>query len=115
MKQETMVEGIVTELMKDNLIDPEKSEQIAFYLFMAFGIGYDQGRMAHIQLRPVVQLTMEGKEIQIFESIKVASNKTGTFTRDIAKVANGKRKAARGYRWRFLDQYYRDEKHGINT
>ena len=105
MKQEETVDKIMTVLLKEEIITVDQAEDLAPFFLQSWGVGYDVGRMAHIQLRPVVQLTLEGKEIHVFESIKQASNKTETHSREIAKVANGTRRSAKGFKWRFLDQY----------
>lgn len=105
MNQDITVRKAIHEMVWLGLVRVEDSDIITPLIARVYGIGFDTGRISHIQRRPVIQLSLTGKKLEVFDSIKVASNKTGTFTRDIAKVANGKRKTANGFKWRFLDHY----------
>ena len=54
--------------------------------------------------RPVVQMDLNGNEIQIFKSIAAATQAVGLKSRSgIDGVCHGTRKTAGGYKWKFLD------------
>jgi hypothetical protein len=103
MKQDTAVDMAMREMLKFGWIDPANYNSIKPYAEWLVGIGFDIGRKAHVTPKPVVQLSLDGKELKVYESVKVASNKTGVFRRDITKVISGKRKSAGGYKWRFVN------------
>lgn len=52
--------------------------------------------------KPVVQLTLDGKEINKFKSLKEASNKTGCSYKAMSLCALGKTKSSGGYIWKYL-------------
>lgn len=58
--------------------------------------------LAKINSRPVKQVNLDGVEIQIFPSAKVAGDATGIEASNINRVCNGKRTTAGGYIWRFV-------------
>lgn len=51
--------------------------------------------------KPVTQKSDDGKIIATFESVKSASELTGTSYTSICAVTHGKRKRAGGYKWEF--------------
>ena len=51
--------------------------------------------------RPVIQYSLDGKKIQEFPSLGVASRATDTSVSQIRMVANGKYKSAKGYLWKY--------------
>ena len=64
---------------------------------------FDQtGGKANIRKqRKVTQLTPNGKVLQVFESCEDAYRKTGVCSSNISRCANGVRKTAGGYVWRY--------------
>lgn len=54
------------------------------------------------KMKKVVQMTINNEEIAVFNSIKEASEKTGTLSSCICSVCNGKRKTSNGYKWRYI-------------
>lgn len=53
--------------------------------------------------RSVVQLSLDGQELQRFESLLSASKALGIDVRSIGNVCKGKTKSAGGYRWRYAE------------
>lgn len=51
--------------------------------------------------KKVQQLTLDGLEIQVFDSSYDAEKKTGVKSRSIRSVCGGDRKSTGGFRWRF--------------
>lgn len=58
--------------------------------------------LAKINSRPVKQVNLDGIEIQVFPSARVAQDVTGIESTNISRVCNGKRATAGGYVWRFV-------------
>lgn len=58
--------------------------------------------LAKINSRPVKQVNLDGVEMQVFPSAKVAGDATGIEASNINRVCNGKRTTAGGYVWRFV-------------
>lgn len=54
--------------------------------------------------RPVVQLSLDGDFIRVFQSMKAAADEFGINKTNIYAVCTGKRPTARGYRWSYLDE-----------
>lgn len=54
------------------------------------------------QNKPVVQLSLNGIEINTFSSMTEAQEKTGIWKNHIGDVCNGKRQTAGGFKWKFL-------------
>jgi hypothetical protein len=57
-------------------------------------------KIAETLSEKVIQLTPDGNVIQIYDSAKVANEKTGVDAGHICSCKNGKRKTAGGYVWR---------------
>lgn len=57
-------------------------------------------------MKKVAQLDKEGNMIAVFNSIKEASNATGTMASEISSVCNGRRKTAKGCIWKFINKKY---------
>jgi hypothetical protein len=55
--------------------------------------------------KKVIQFTLEGEIINIFESVSEATRITGVPQPDISLVCHGKRVTAKGYKWRFAHPY----------
>lgn len=51
--------------------------------------------------KTVIQLTLDGKYIKQFPSIRKAAKSIGKKPQGIQQVLNGKYKTAYGYRWRY--------------
>lgn len=72
------------------------------------GINY-LGYPIHWWQKMVVQLTLDGKYIKIFESMKIAADETGACYSAIQSCCNHKSLSAGGYIWVFEDEYKPEE------
>lgn len=54
--------------------------------------------------RPIIQMSMDGKIIRKFDSVRKASFATGIARCNITKACKGEYKQAHGYRWKFADE-----------
>ena len=52
-------------------------------------------------MKPVIQLTLDGKFIQRFESAIAAARSVGVWNTHITRVCNGKLKRCKGYIWKW--------------
>jgi hypothetical protein len=59
--------------------------------------------LTKITKRRVIQLDKDDIEIEIFESLDMAKQKTGIDDGGIAKVCKGSRKTAGGFKWKYAD------------
>ena len=105
MKQQEVTERIMRVLIKNDLVDPENYDAIFPFIQQAYGAGYDQGRTFREHRRAVVQLSLDGKKLEVHESLVIAAKKCRTGRCDIGKVCRGKRKSAGGYKWIYLDEF----------
>ena len=80
--------------------DPAK---LLVYVKMAFAAGYDKGRNLNNESEPVIQLTMNGQYIDVFNSMSQADNELDISNASIGEAAKGRRKQAGGYKWRFVN------------
>lgn len=53
--------------------------------------------------RVVVQLSLEGEELNVFPSAYEASKQTGCNHRHISEVCQGKRKTTGGFKWKYFE------------
>ena len=53
--------------------------------------------------RKVVQMTLEGRDIAVFDSAYEAWKKTGCNHRHISEVCQGKRRTTGGFKWRYFE------------
>ena len=58
-------------------------------------------RSAITRQKPVIQLSLDGKEIKRFAGIKEASQQTGVQDSNITNMLKGNRKTAGGYLWKY--------------
>jgi len=114
MKAELTVERIVNEMLKLELIDPDNSDSVAFYFFLAYGAGYDNGRMQKTKRRKVIQLSLEGKPLRIFDSVTLAGRAMKVDNTAISFAAKVDGRTCQGFRWKYLDKCQEHEKHGAN-
>lgn len=59
-------------------------------------------RVAASNQKPVIQLTLSGKKIQQYDSIRKASDETGIADSNINKVLKGNGRTAGGYVWQYV-------------
>lgn len=59
--------------------------------------------MHHARGRPVVQLTMDGKEVARFDSIRHAQHHTGIMEYTISKICKGVNHSAGGFLWKYAE------------
>lgn len=64
---------------------------------------YTKKKMLLAQQKKVIQYDKYMKEIQTFDSIKIAGIKNNIQPSSISRVCNGKRKTAGGFIWKFTD------------
>lgn len=61
-------------------------------------------RMSDIALkRSVIQMDLNGKELNKFNSVKEAAESVGAFPQNIGSVCSGKQKSCKGFLWRYED------------
>lgn len=58
-----------------------------------------KGRRLFANMKPVIQMTMDGVFIKRFESLIEASMETKSCYSNISQCLNGKRKSCNGYKW----------------
>ena len=63
--------------------------------------GTRNARIAETKSKPVVQYTLNGELIKVWSSATEAERRAGFDHSTISKVANGKRKTAYGYIWKY--------------
>ena len=100
-----MAGKILVELMTEGVVDEDHEWMVYNYLMQAYAAGYIKGSKARSNKRPVAQLTMEGKLIEIFDSAAEAARKTSVGHAEICKVATGKRhyNTAGGFKWTYVN------------
>ena len=53
--------------------------------------------------RSVIQMDLNGKELNKFNSVKEAAESVGAFPQNIGSVCSGKQKSCKGFLWRYED------------
>ena len=66
--------------------------------------GTRNARIAETKSKPVVQYTLNGELIKVWSSAAEAERRAGFDHSTISKVANGKRKTAYGFRWKYIER-----------
>ena len=61
-------------------------------------------RVAKAQSKPVGQYTLDGDLVKAWQSTNEVERQTGFSCGNISEVANGKRKTAHGYRWKYIER-----------
>lgn len=61
-------------------------------------------KISQSKQRKVLQVSLEGQIIKIFNSIEDAAKASGCFHSNIVKVCQGKRKKAGGYKWSYFEE-----------
>lgn len=54
--------------------------------------------------KKVIQLTMEGSPIQVFDSLTDAANAVGAFKSNIYAVCSGKKKSSKNFKWKYYEE-----------
>lgn len=70
-----------------------------------YNVNYSHSHIYHDsiihRMKPVIQLSLDGKFIQRFESCIAAARSVGVWNMNIANVCNGKTKQCKGYIWKW--------------
>ena len=66
--------------------------------------GTRNARIAETKSKPVVQYTLNGELIKVWSSATEAERRAGFDHSTISKVANGKRKTAYGFIWKYVER-----------
>jgi hypothetical protein len=112
MKQEIVTTKIMRLLVMNDLIDVQNYDTIAPFFDQAYAAGYTEAKLLPRNRKPIVQLSLDNKEIRVYDSISIAARITGVTNTTISTCAKGKYRTAGGYKWKYLDEY---EKHGTDT
>jgi len=104
MTQKDVIQRIMIELSKLEIITEENHTTVQMYLQQAYGAGFDMARMQSTYHKKVGQYSLDHKLIKVWESGQAASRKTGIQASDISKCAQGKLRRAGGFHWRFVDR-----------
>lgn len=109
MTQHDTAYRVTSELISKKVI-PLEARDMFFDLFcQVYAAGHDDGRLQLKGRRPIVQLSMDGSKVQVHQSLSIASRKIGIGKQTISKAALGECKSAGGYKWKYLDQFKKDE------
>ena len=90
-------------LSENGMIKDDDFDFIYQLLGQLYCIGYDTGRLEHLAKRPVMQMDLTGRKIQVFDSITIAHRKLNINRRAISATANGKHKTCGGFKWKYID------------
>jgi hypothetical protein len=102
MKREDVAGKILIEMTTLKIATQENEEILYAYLLQSFGAGYDHARMQSTYQKSVIQCSLDGKKIKIWESAKKAARIVKVDPSDISKCAHGKLHTAGGFKWEFL-------------
>ena len=67
----------------------------------AYGAGYDKGRTKGGTPKQIVQVTKDGRAIQVWENISIAGKALEIDRSHITACAKGHRKTAGGFKWKY--------------
>ena len=104
MDIEKAINKLTQELLKQRVVLPGHKNIIKKYLYMAHGVGYDQGRKIHSNQMPVIQLDRLGNELNHFPSAAQASRELKIDHTGIVNVCKGKQHTAGGYLWKYKNK-----------
>lgn len=86
----------------DNIIDPTSGHKIL--------------KTAYCRGRPIVKLSLDGKELERYPSIAEATRKNGyikaTAASAISKVCSGKMNSYYGFKWKYAEEVDKKDEHG---
>jgi uncharacterized ubiquitin-like protein YukD len=105
MKQEEVTERIIRIMLDQRLINEEDVDIVASFLLQAYAAGYDLGLKRQQKGKAVVQLTLEGKKIHIYNSTLQAADAVGAHYDNIRQAARGVQQTAKGYKWKYLSEF----------
>ena len=105
MKQEAVTERIMRILVGQKLIKEEDYNTIAPFFDQAYAAGFELARKLRMTGKEIVQLSLDGKKIEVYESALVASRKVGAHPDNIRQAARGDSHTAKGFKWKYLDEF----------
>jgi hypothetical protein len=105
MKQEVVAQKILADLEALGLSNEKVEDIIWEFLKLAYAAGYDEGRLQYSKRRPVLQMSLDGKPVKIWESCSIAARHYNRNKTAISKAALGKTKSgiSAGFRWKYVD------------
>lgn len=103
MTQKDVIQRILTELVTAEVITDDNHNLVKMYLQQAYGAGFDMARRLAHPGKMIIQCSMEGKPIKVWENASIASYALRVHSPSIRKCANGKMKSSGGFRWKFLN------------
>jgi hypothetical protein len=105
MKQEDVAGKILAELLELKIANTENDWILYHFLMQTYAAGYDSARFERTNQRAVVQYSLDGEFIDVFDSASQAQRKTGIDHSDIIKCAKGKRQTAgKIFQWKYVNE-----------
>ena len=104
MTQDETAGKICADLVNQGFIQHDCQYDLLYScLCLAYGSGYDEGRIQPSHRRRVAQYDKYGNKIAEFESGVAAARKVGVSKYMISKAALGKSRTGGGYYWKYID------------
>ena len=111
MKQEKVAGKVLMEMLDRKIFDEMFDREVWYYLMMVFSAGFDEGRRFRANKKPVIQLSLTGDYINMFDSAAEAARSTGIQHSEIARCASGKKRdsgwgalTAGGFKWKYVNK-----------
>ena len=106
MKEDDACKGILAEMIAFGIIEKEKKKEAFPYLKLIYGLGHDEGNTQPSKRTPVIQYSLHGEPIKIWEALKHAAAFYKISPRTIAGAIKGKWPTAAGYKWKFVTKEF---------
>ncbi len=103
MKQDKTSELIIRDLVKRKLVSLENIDAVLPFIQGAYCAGYELGMKVGSEGRPIVQTTLDGRKICVFDNARVAARKIGCDPHTIRRAARGDLKTHKGFKWKYLE------------
>lgn len=105
MKQDKTSELIIRDLVKNGLVSLENADAVLPFIQGAYCAGYEYGKKIRVTGKEIVQLSLDGKKIEVYETALAAARKLGSHPDNICKAARGVQHTCKGFKWKYLEQY----------
>ena len=105
MKQDKTSKLIIRDLVKNNLVSPENADDVFPFIQQAYGAGYDLGKKLRVTGKEIVQLSLDGKKIEVHETALSAARKVGSHPDNIRQAARGVQHTCKGFKWKYLEEF----------
>ena len=103
MKEDVACQRILAEMIEFEIVTEENEDAAWNYLKRVYVLGHEEGETQPSKRKQVVQFSIDGKPMKIWDAAKHAASFYKIAPQGIHNAASGKRPTAAGFKWKYVN------------